>query len=145
MNEDKDTVHDARKDEDTPEAIAIRWQYHKELERLHQEKRRMLEDWMLEIFAISPDLDGTENRETDLLTIKMVGRIDRKVDADKVQELAAEHGIEDQLPSLFRWKPELNMKAWSNTSESVRAALAGAITAKPGRPSFQVIPKNEKR
>lgn len=145
MNDDPSSVFDANEDPNHPDAVAIRWQYHKEQERKHQEERRRLEDKMLALFNIADDLDGTKNCETNDLIVKIVGRLDRKVDADKVQELAAEHGLEDQLPSLFRWKPELNMKSWNNTSESVRAALAGAITTKPGRPSFSVIPKIERK
>ena len=60
--------------------------------------------------------------------------------ADKVQELAAEHGLTDHLSTLFRWKPELNMAIWKSSNESITRALAPAITAKPGRPSFTIEP-----
>ena len=71
---------------------------------------------------------------------EVVGRIDRKVDADKVQELAAEHGLTDHLSTLFRWKPEINMAIWKAADESITKPLAAAITAKPGRPSFTIEP-----
>jgi hypothetical protein len=70
--------------------------------------------------------------------VKIAGRIDRKVDGDKVQELAAEHGLTDHLSRLFRWKPEINMAAWKASDPSITQALAPAITAKPGRPSFAI-------
>ena len=56
-------------------------------------------------------------------------------------ELAAEAGLSDQLAHLFRWKPELNMSAWKAADESITTPLAGAITAKPGRPSFSITKK----
>lgn len=74
--------------------------------------------------------------------MKVTCRIDRKVDADMVQELAAEHGLSEHLASLFRWKPELNMSAWKAADESITRPLAGAITAKPGRPSFTITKKD---
>lgn len=127
-----------------PEEIAIQWQHHKQEEIRHQALRRELEDLLVAIYAVPETLDETVTKETAHLQIKMVGRIDRKVDADKVQELAAEHGVEDHLSTLFRWKPELNMRQWNHADEKIRKALEGAITSKPGRPSFQVIPKNDR-
>jgi hypothetical protein len=55
-----------------------------------------------------------------------------------VQELAAEHGLTDHLSTLFRWKPEINMAIWKASDERITRPLAGAITAKPGRPSFTI-------
>ena len=58
-----------------------------------------------------------------------------------MQELAAEFGLTDHLAKLFRWKPEINMAIWKAADESITKPLAAAITAKPGRPSFKIIPK----
>ena len=127
------------------EALAIQWQHHKSEEVRHQAARREIEDQLARLYALPADLDETVTQQTRNLTIKMVGRIDRKVDADKVQELAAEHGVESHLSTLFRWKPELNMRQWNHADEKIRKALEGAITSKPGRPSFQVTVKSEER
>lgn len=126
------------------ESLAVRWQHHKQEETRHQAARREIEDQLARLYALPADLDGTETRETEHLVVRMVGRLDRKVDAEKVQELAAEHGVEAHLSTLFRWKPELNMRAWSNADERIRKALEGAITTKAGRPSFQVVERSEK-
>ena len=104
-------------------------------------RRREVEDRIKSLAGIAETLDGTETVAPDGYTIKIVGRIDRKVDYDKLQELAAEAGLSDHLSSLFRWKPEVNMAAWRAADESITAPLAGAITAKPGRPSFSITPK----
>lgn len=125
----------------TLDELAVRWQHHKAEETKHQAERRAIEDQMVALMKLPPDLDETTTHHTDLLTIKVVGRLDRKVDADKVQEIAAEHGLESMLSALFRWKPEINMRAWNNAPEHVTSALSGAITTKPGRPSFSMSPK----
>ena len=122
------------------EQLAAQWLEAKEAERKATERRRDFEDAMRALTNYSEHTEGTENIKTEHYSIKIVGRIDRKVDAEKVQELAAEHGLTDHLGTLFRWKPEINMAIWKATDESITKALAGAITAKPGRPSFTIEP-----
>jgi hypothetical protein len=122
------------------EQLAAQWLEAKEAERKATERRRDFEDAMRELAGFSDQTEGTENVKTSAYTIKIVGRIDRKVDADKVQELAAEHGLTDHLSTLFRWKPEINMAIWKAADEAITKPLAKAITAKPGRPSFTIEP-----
>ena len=101
-------------------------------------ERRVIEDAMVKAFSIPSDLNGTEKREIDGFTIKIEGRINKKVDADKLQELAAEAGLTEHLSSLFRWKPEINAKVWGAAAEAVTKPLLGAITSTPGRPTFTI-------
>jgi hypothetical protein len=122
----------------TMEQMAAEWLEAKEAERMAIEKRRDLEDTMRKAASIRDDVEGTETLALEGFKVKVVGRIDRKVDADKVQELAAEFGLTDHLATLFRWKPEINMSIWKATDESITRPLAAAITAKPGRPSFTI-------
>ena len=89
-------------------------------------------------FAIPKDLDGTIKKELDGYTIRMEGRINKKIDADKLQMLAAEAGLSEHLSSLFRWKPEINAKAWGAAADAVTQPLLGAITSTPGRPTFTI-------
>ena len=93
---------------------------------------------MVETFAIPKDLDGTVKHAVDGYTIKTEGRINKKIDADKLQMLAAEAGLSEHLSSLFRWKPEINAKAWSSAADAVTGPLLGAITSTPGRPTFTI-------
>lgn len=123
------------------EHLSTYWLEYKEQERVAIENRRIVEDAMKSIIGIQDNLDGTQTEEKNRYIIKVVGRIDRKVDADKVQELAAEHGLTAHLASLFRWKPEINMAAWKSADEAITKPLAPAITAKPGRPSFSITIK----
>jgi hypothetical protein len=122
----------------TMEQMAAEWLEAKEAERVAVEKRRDIEDSMRKVASIRDDTEGTETLALEGFRVKVVGRIDRKVDADKVQELAAEAGLTDHLSTLFRWKPEINMAIWKAADERITRPLAGAITAKPGRPSFTI-------
>ena len=128
----------------TMEQMAAEWLQAKEAERVAIEKRRDLEDAMRKAASIRDDVEGTETLALEGFRVKVVGRIDRKVDADKAQELAAEHGLTDHLSTLFRWKPEINMAIWKSTDEAITRPLAAAITAKPGRPSFTIEPTTTK-
>ncbi len=105
--------------------------------------RRKIEDRIKSLVGVAENLEGTETVDPDQFTIKIVGRIDRKVDGDKVQELAAEFGLTEHLSSLFRWKPEINMAVWKAADEAITKPLAAAITAKPGRPSFTITRKEK--
>jgi len=121
--------------------LAAQWLAAKQREVDATAERRYIEDRMKSLIGVSDNLEGTETASPDHYTIKIVGRIDRKVDSEKLQEIAAAHGLIDHLSSLFRWKPEVNMAAWKAADESITRPLAAAITAKPGRPSFSITPK----
>ena len=114
------------------------WEAAKALEKQAVADRRNAEDNMVKALAVAKDLDGTKNFMFNEYKVSVVGRIDRKVDSDKIQELATEHGLEEHLSSLFRWKPEINASVWSSTSEEITKLLLPAITSKPGRPSFTI-------
>ncbi len=115
-----------------------RWLDTKKLEAAAVAERRQLEDQMAEEFGLPKDLDGTVNHQVDGYKIKMEGRINKKIDADKLQMLAAEAGLSEHLSNLFRWKPEINVKVWNAAAEAVTQPLLGAITSTPGRPTFSI-------
>ena len=121
--------------------LSAAWLIAKQQETDATARRRDIEDHMAKLAAVPADLDGTARFEAGQYSIKIAGRIDRKVDADKLQALAIEHGLTNQLSSLFRWKPEINMTAWKQASPEVVRPLADAITVKPDRPSFKVTIK----
>ena len=115
-----------------------RWLEAKKMESLAVAERRELEDQMIDTFAIPKDLDGTVKHAIDGYVIKTEGRINKKIDADKLQLLAAEAGLSEHLSSLFRWKPEINAKAWGAAADAVTKPLLGAITSTSGRPTFTI-------
>jgi len=119
--------------------LAQNWLDAKSAEQTATERRRELEDKLLSAVGVAENMEGTENVETDGgYKIKITGRMSRKVDADRIQDIAAEEGLTEHLSSLFRWKPELNMAAWKNADKSITDPLLGGITTKPGRASFQI-------
>ena len=113
----------------------------KEAERQATEARREVEDKIIQIYRVPETLDGTENFENQQYAIKIVGRMNRKVDTDKLQELAAEAGLTEHLSSLFRWKAEVNTAVWKASNESITKPLLDAITTSAGRPSFSITIK----
>lgn len=121
--------------------LSAEWLGFKSAEEKATTERRKIEDKIVKLLAIPENFDSTLTADENGFVVKIVGRIDRKVDGDKVQELAAEFGLTEHLSKLFRWKPEINMTIWKETDATITGPLAGAITAKPGRPSFKIIIK----
>jgi hypothetical protein len=115
-----------------------KWIDAKEAEKAAIDLRRALEDELVAELGIPKTLDGTQNIEADGYKVKVVGRLDRKVNSDKLQDLAAEHGLTQHLSSLFRWKPEVNATAWKSADPLITAPLQDAITTTNGRPSFTI-------
>ena len=120
--------------------LISQWRKAKDAETTAQAERRQIENIIASVVSLADDLDGTL---TISGVLKITGRIDRKVDGDKLQELAKEAGLTDHLSGLFRWKPEINRKAWDAAADSITRPLLGAITSKPGRPSFAITDKKE--
>tara|TARA_R110000823_G_scaffold264179_1_gene384399 strand:+ start:175 stop:555 length:381 start_codon:yes stop_codon:yes gene_type:complete len=119
--------------------LAKKWLEAKSAEHAAVERRREIEDKLLSLAGIAETMEGIENVETDgSYKIKITSRMNRKIDADRIQDIAAEEGSSEHLSSLFRWKPELNMTAWKNADKSITDPLLGGITTKPGRASFQI-------
>lgn len=122
--------------------LSEQWLMFKETERVAIENRRNVEDKIMSLVGIPENLDGTENVNLETGTqIKIVGRLNRKVDTEKLQDIAAEHGLSEHLHSLFRWKAEINTSVWKATSENITAPLMEAVTTTPGRPSFSITIK----
>ena len=117
------------------------WLDAKQMEAHAIQARRAIEDQLIKQFKVPEDLDGVTNHDDGGFKIKIDGRINRKVNGDKLQELAVEHGLTEHLSSLFRWKPEIAMTAWKAADKTITTPLLGAITATPGRPSFTITLK----
>lgn len=114
------------------------WLNAKAAEKAAMDERRSIEDKLVAELNIPKTLDGTQNVDVDGFKVKIVGRLDRKVNSDKLQDLAAEHGLTEHLSSLFRWKPEINASAWKSADPRITEPLLDAITSTNGRPSFTI-------
>jgi hypothetical protein len=120
------------------------WIHAKEQERIAVKRRREIEDLLLRESVLPADFEGTESRTDGEYHIKIVGRVSRSVDTDLLQQLAAEAGLFEHLHSLFRWKAEINKGVWESAAPEITGPLAGAITARPGRPSFTIKKEESK-
>lgn len=114
------------------------WIDAKEAERVAIDTRRELENRMIQEFEIPETLEGTRNIKADGYEVKIVGRMNRRINGDDLQVLATEAGLESTLSTLFRWKPEIIAAAWKSADKSITDVLSGAITTAPGRPSFSI-------
>ena len=114
------------------------WLDAKAAEKKAMDERRSIEDKLVKALGIPDTLDGTQNIEADGFKVKIVGRLDKKVNSEKLQDLAREYGLTDHLSSLFRWKPEINASAWKSADPRITAPLLDAITTSNGRPSFTI-------
>ena len=120
------------------QALCAEWIRAKESERMATEVRRQVEDELKSMLSIPEAFEGTSNNDIDGYKIKVVGRMTRKVDSEKLQELAAENGLTEHLSILFRWKAEIASKSWESADESITAPLMDAITTTPSRPTFTI-------
>ena len=118
--------------------LSVEWLEAKEAERDATDRRRLIEDEMVRLIGIEQTDEHTRKVEANPFTIKIACRINRKVDGDMAQEIAAENDMQDHLGLLFRWKPELSMTAWNGVGDNVKQVFSRAITATPGRPSFTI-------
>jgi len=123
--------------------LYCKWMEAKAAEKKAVDARREIENQMIESLQIPETLDGTKTVDDGEFRIKVTGRMNHKIDADKLQDIAYENGIHQHLGDLFRWKPEINARAWKAASESITAPLNEAITTTPGRPSFHIEPKED--
>ena len=123
-------------------SIYQQWLTAKAKEAEATSERRIIEDRMVAQFNVPSNLDKTANFEADGYKVKIEGRINRKINSDKLQEIAAEHGLLAHLECLFRWKPEINASVWKSTDPAITTPLLDAITSTPGRPSFTIIKKD---
>lgn len=116
------------------------WLREKEAERIAIENRRYVEDRLFMELGLDLTSEGAKTHETEGFKIKTTSRLNRKIDSDKLQEIAAEAGLSNVLGDLFRWSPSINAKQWKNADSSITEVLSGAITTTPGRTSFNIEP-----
>ena len=99
---------------------------------------------MAQNLEVPGDWEGSYTLTADGYKVNVKRSFSRKVDGDKLKAIADEYGLQQYLPALFRWKPEVSMKAWKEADEAVTNRLALAITATPGRVSFKVEEEDKK-
>ena len=114
------------------------WMEAKAAESEMTARRRAIEDEMTKSLQITEDWEGSYTMKDGGFKINIKRAFTRKVDGKKLSAIASEFGLQDYIPTLFRWKPEIDMKAWKDTEPSVTDKLAQAVTTTPGRVSFKI-------
>lgn len=100
--------------------------------------RREIEDQLIQRLRLN-DIEKNVTKEIEGFKIVASCRIDKKVDPELAQQLASENNIEAHLQNLFRWKAEVNARAWAKADPAVTEVLEQAVTTKIGRPSFKIM------
>lgn len=118
--------------------LARLWAIYKEEEVKAIKNRREIEDELSKILEINHAQEGMVVLDTDKFEIKVQTRMTRKVDADKLQEIAAEHDLSKHLSTLFRWKADIDMKSWKASEPEVTTLFSQAVTTTAGRPSYTI-------
>lgn len=115
------------------------WQYWKVKEQEATDRRRAIEDKLTEALKIDATVDASKTyKPVDGWKVKVTTRLNHRVNGDELQTIAHEFGLGDHLPTLFRWKPEINAKAWKNAAAEITGPLSKAITTTASRPSFKI-------
>jgi hypothetical protein len=123
---------------ETLEQLIETWTQCKKAEQMSVETRRKVEDRISELLEINPNKEETVNLGVSGYKVKIISRLTRKVDSDLLQEVAAEHGMESLLSSMFRWKADVDIKSWKSATPEVQNVLSKAITTTAGRPSYSI-------
>jgi len=114
------------------------WLKAKAKENEAKAERKEIEDMMIDMLELDETEECSTTRRVGGYRVEVTQRLNRKVDSDKLQELAAQEGMSDHLTTLFRWKAELNKREWDSSDESITGPLSYAITTKASRPSFKI-------
>lgn len=122
-------------------SLEFAWIEAKVAEEMARDKRLEIEALLIESYQIDTAKPGT----TEIVDgLKITCSVSRKVDDKKLQELANEHGLSSHLGTLFRWKPEIDSRAWKATHTDITSILEGAIETRPAKPSFSYKQKETK-
>lgn len=124
-------------------SLYSQWVEAKRLEKEATDSRRLIEDQLFKELNLPEVMEGTKSWQSDGYKTKVTYRLNKKIDADLLQEVAAENGLLEHLGQLFRWKPEIVKKEWDAAAPEITRALEVAITTSVGRPSFSIEPVEE--
>jgi len=123
--------------------LLVEWRVAKQLEQEATHRRREIEDQIKAFIGFDENREGNVALPFDGGRVVVTARLDRKVDGTLARQLAAENHLEDWLDRIFRWKPELEVRAWKKAPEYITQTFAPAIITKPGRATFALEERKE--
>ena len=98
--------------------------------------RQALEARMSE--GIPDEWEGSKTWSDGPYKIKASRKFNRKVDPVAVRKIADTYGMTDYIDVLFRWKPEIDAKAWKSADETITKLFSDAITTTPTKVGFSI-------
>lgn len=110
----------------------------KQAEANAKAKRIALEHELETAIGIPEDWEGSQTRTVNVYKVKVTKKMNITVDPKKLRDVANTYGLNDRLKTLFRWKPELNKKAWGEAPENERTVFATAMKSSPSKASFNI-------
>jgi len=113
------------------EKLALEWSVQKAREKDAVYARRNIEDRIAALLEVPETFTGTKR----VGPVKIVGKMTKRVDADKLAEIAVKGGLQDEAQRCFRWKAEIVSK------EKMNPAFESAITTKPARLAITIEDK----
>jgi len=114
------------------------WMEAKAAETEMTTRRRAIEEEIAKSLAVPEDWEGSYTMKDGGFKINVKRAFTRKVDDKKLTALANEFGLQEYLSTLFRWKPEINLKAWKDAEPTVTDKLAQAVTTTPGKIGIKI-------
>lgn len=128
-------------EEQNIDLLAQEWQHLKAKEAEYRDRRQECEQQIAMLSGVDENHEGTKNADTGIYKVRIYGKMNTRIDGDKLQQVAADNGITDSLRSLFRWKPSINKAEWDKADDSIKRPLLEAMTTKPGRKSVTIETK----
>ncbi len=125
------------------EKLLEEWRLAKQVEIETANKRRRIEDTIKQILGVDENIEGVRSFAFADEILKITLRFDRKVDVEAVKAIAYQHGLEDWLEKLFRWKAKVEFRTWRSAPAQVTTILSPAITTRPKRATFSLEPQPE--
>jgi len=118
--------------------LAHKWQAAKADENAARDARILIEQDIIEHTGVRDE--GARRHAAGDCRITVTGRMTRTLDADKWREI--EHSIPEALRPI-RYQPTLDvggLRYLQDNEPDVYAAVADAVTVKPGKPGVSVAP-----
>ena len=116
----------------TPKDIAAEIFATKSEEDRMRARRTALELEFAAAIGVSDQWEGSKTNDFDEYKVTVSRKMNDKIDAVKLREVAALHDLEGALSTAFSWKPELSKKGWDALPEESRGYLSIAFRSVSG-------------
>ncbi len=115
----------------------------KEAEARAKAAREAIERELAAAIGVPETWTGSTTSEICGFKVTCTRRDNVRIDADAVRGIASESSALDQFSKqIFRWKPEIDKKAWDAAPDDVIKAFSAAVTRTPGKISFALKTKS---